>query len=200
MRRESIARKPGLGGRRSAGLIEACALFTVAAVGSLLAGLGSLDPPAPAARMADIHCASEDAEGLRTIVRSCLTSPPGACAYMGLAIDSISERDRSRTRIHPACVQSDVIVALQQHAAEIRSTWAEKPFLSLRGHTYNVMRMGKDALDRRSAFPLRTSRAHGAVPPTLAVIESEDGLYLLHDSSGDDDPGHAEALLEGRHE
>jgi CDP-diacylglycerol pyrophosphatase len=119
--------------------------------------------------------------------------------WMGLAINSVAGRSQRQMHIHAACVGSDVKTALEQHRGEIKESWAQKPFLTLRGHEYNAMRIGKGDLASKNPFQLLLNlpvAARHMEKQTLAVIGYKDGFYILDGYTHGSDRGHAEELLD----
>ena len=254
MRRETVGRKSGAGGRRNVGVVGACALFTSVALGSLVVGLGTLD-----AAPREVRRENQDPGCLWKIVLECVGHSPGQCMYVdttnqyavleekqgahylvlptmrvrgiddprvlqadfpnyffhafeeaerhlnapreqvGLVIDSVAGRDQDQMHLHVACVRSEVSAALAQSAGEIEATWAAAPFLTLRGHEYNAMWIGKDTLARVSPF-LRIAELPRAAHPmgsrTFAVIGAKDGFYVLGGETHDDHAAHVDDLLD----
>jgi CDP-diacylglycerol pyrophosphatase len=121
--------------------------------------------------------------------------------WMGLAINSVEGRRQNQMHIHIACVRSNVKANLETHSAEIKATWAARPFLDLAGQKYNAMKIGGSALASESPpFQLLLKlapAAHHMGDQTLAVIGTTDGFVILDDyADGKTDPGHAEGLLD----
>ena len=118
---------------------------------------------------------------------------------MGLAINSVKGRDQRQMHLHMACVRSDVAAALEKQRSQVKKSWAPKPFLALRGHSYNGRWLDKDALKSNNPFQLLLElegAAHHMDLQSLAVIGSKDGFYVLDDYTDGTHPGHAEELLD----
>ena len=124
--------------------------------------------------------------------RRLVPAPPEG---LGLAINSVAGRSQNLLHIHLSCVLPSVRAALA--AAPVGPDWADAPFVTLGGQSFNVRKVAR--LEPSPFLLLRDLQ--GAVEAmgeqSLGVIGSADGGYFVLTNSTE--PGvvaETEALLD----
>ena len=124
---------------------------------------------------------------------------------IGLAINSAAARTQDQLHIHIDCVREDVTKTLNEHQAEIGTSWAT---LSIPpGRSYLVRRLEQETLAHRDPFELVADQGPDARynmgMQTIAVIgavfeNGTSGFYILSHRAdvAACDPGAAEELLD----
>lgn len=122
---------------------------------------------------------------------------------IGMAINSVGSRSQDQLHIHIDCVRPDVRLALESHAAAIRSHWADLPF-SLVGQFYRARRIEGSNPEPDPFRLLREDASASGIPmreETLAVIgaqfgQGKEGFFLLANHARKGAQAHAENLLD----